>query len=143
MSRPTLESEQRRTGKKNSPQIKEIEMASISLQLETCSSASDKEAMAQIALSESPIQDIANSSTNKNIKEKPKLHIKIIAEKFGKVFASLRENLLVVKRVVQNLWLQYIRGEKSDRIRAYQVWPGNNVWLCDKFNLLIVLRICN
>ncbi|KAH9793200.1 S-acyltransferase [Citrus sinensis] len=102
-------------------------MASITPQLETCSSESDKEAMEQIALSESPIQDIANSSTNNNIKGKPELHIKI-AENFGNFFASLRENLLVVKRVVQNLWLQYIRGEKSDRIRAYQVWPGNNVF---------------
>lgn len=117
-------------------------MASITPQLETCSSESDKEAMEQIALSESPIQDIANSSTNNNIKGKPELHIKI-AENFGNFFASLRENLFVVKRVVQNLWLQYIRGEKSDRIRAYQVWPGNNVCLCNKFNLLTVLRISN
>lgn len=117
-------------------------MASITPQLETCSSESDKEAMEQIALSESPIQDIANSSTNNSIKGKPELHIKI-AENFGNFFASLRENLFVVKRVVQNLWLQYIRGEKSDRIRAYQVWPGNNVCLCNKFNLLTVLRISN
>lgn len=52
-----------------------------------------------------------------------------IAAKFRDVMAPVRQNLIMVKRVVHNLWLQYIRGEKSDNIRSYQVWQGNNVHL--------------
>lgn len=87
---------------------------------------SDKEVMEQIALSDSKTQDFPGSSRNEDVEKKPRLYNKIV-EKFGNLRPSVGENFSVIKRVVQNIWFQCVRGENSDRIRAYQVWPGNNV----------------
>ncbi|TXG55368.1 hypothetical protein EZV62_020624 [Acer yangbiense] len=88
----------------------------------------DVEIMEQIALSDTSEPEFAGSKLQDDTEDKSKVYNKIAA-KFGNVLVSLRGNLFVIKRVVQDFWFQYVRGENSDRIRAYHVWPGNNVYI--------------
>ncbi|KAK4846452.1 hypothetical protein QYF36_017347 [Acer negundo] len=87
---------------------------------------SDTEIMEQITLSDMSEPEFAGSKLQDDTENESRVYNKI-AGNFGNVLVSLRENLFVIKRVVQDLWFQYVRGENSDRIRAYHVWPGNNV----------------
>ncbi|KAK3184374.1 hypothetical protein Dsin_031660 [Dipteronia sinensis] len=91
------------------------------------SGESDMEIMEQITLSDTSEPEFAGSKLQDDTEDESKVYNKI-AGKFGNVLVSLRENLFVIKRVVQDLWFQYVRGKNSDRIRAYHVWPGNNVF---------------
>ncbi|KAK1566578.1 hypothetical protein Q3G72_001592 [Acer saccharum] len=93
----------------------------------------DVEIMEQIALSDMSEPEFAGSKLQDDTEDKSKVYNKIAA-KFGNVLVSLRGNLSEIKRVVQDFWFQYVRGENSDRIRAYHVWPGNNVLV----NLILV-----
>lgn len=99
-------------------------MAFINPQLET--SEKDKEVLEQIAFSDPPEQEVSNSSTKDYKENKSRIYNKM-AGQFGNIFVSFRQKVFVVKMFIQDLWLQYVRGENSERIRAYQVWPGNNV----------------
>ncbi|KAK2649740.1 hypothetical protein Ddye_017229 [Dipteronia dyeriana] len=94
---------------------------------------SDIEIMEQITLSDTSEPEFADSKLQDDTITESKVYNKI-AGNFGNVLVSLREKLFVIKRVVQDLWFQYVRGENSDRIRAYHVWPGNNVLV----NLILV-----
>ncbi|KAJ0052781.1 hypothetical protein Pint_02029 [Pistacia integerrima] len=99
-------------------------MAFINPQLET--SEKGKEVLKQIAFSDPPEQEVSNSSTKDYKENKSRIYNKM-AGQFGNFFVSFRQKVFVVKRFIQDLWLQYVRGENSERIRAFQVWPGNNV----------------
>ncbi|KAL5794088.1 hypothetical protein ACOSP7_002682 [Xanthoceras sorbifolium] len=102
-----------------------MKMHSIDAQIEARDS--DIEVLEHIVLSDPSEPEFGNSKLKDDTEDKSKVYKKI-AGKFGNLLVSMRENLFVIKRVFQNLWLQYVRGENSDRIRVYQVWPGNNVF---------------
>lgn len=95
-------------------------MAFINQQMET--SENDRIVLEEIALSEPPEQVVFDSLTENN----SRIYNKMAAQ-LGNCFVSLRQYVFAVKGFIQDLWLQYVRGENSERIRAYQVWPGNNV----------------
>ncbi|GFY81004.1 hypothetical protein Acr_01g0008130 [Actinidia rufa] len=48
--------------------------------------------------------------------------------KESNILVALWENLVGVKRVAEDRWLKYCSGGRVNRTRAYQVWPGNNVF---------------
>ncbi|XP_044502869.1 probable protein S-acyltransferase 7 [Mangifera indica] len=96
-------------------------MAFINQQMET--SENDRIVLEEIALSEPPEQVVFDSLTENN----SRIYNKMAAQ-LGNCFVSLRQYVFAVKGFIQDLWLQYVRGENSERIRAYQVWPGNNVF---------------
>ncbi|KAH8489486.1 hypothetical protein H0E87_024926 [Populus deltoides] len=77
-----------------------------------------------------PAQQFGHVSNRDNDTEKRTqgLHNKV-AMKLARFMDTIRQNLVAVQRLVEDLWLrQYGCAGDPDITRAYQVWPGNNVF---------------
>ncbi|KAM7276953.1 hypothetical protein ACFE04_018819 [Oxalis oulophora] len=53
---------------------------------------------------------------------------KVEVNRIRRVLNFLGESLSFIKRFFQEQWLLYVRGDSSKTTRAYQFWPGNNVF---------------
>ena len=97
-------------------------MASTKSQVEDSEVGSD--VMEPISLSDPPEVEY----------ESHKSEVGTNVHKQNNIWVVLWENLVGVKRVVENRWLKYCSSGRVNRTRAYQVWPGNNVLLFSDFS---------
>ncbi|KAK9285818.1 hypothetical protein L1049_025019 [Liquidambar formosana] len=89
----------------------------------------DSEFKESIAISTAPELELPHILTKGSIENKPEPKgIMKVAEKGRKVLITLKEKLSGFKRVVEEKWLQFGYGRNLERTRAYQVWPGKNVF---------------
>lgn len=87
---------------------------------------SELESMDAVSLSN--FSEVGRSVFLTNAEREKKSQIdKKVSMKSDKIFATLKEHLIVVKRVIVDQWVKSFFPTRAERTRAYQVWQGRNV----------------
>ncbi|KAJ9170072.1 hypothetical protein P3X46_018206 [Hevea brasiliensis] len=86
--------------------------------------------MESIALSSPTMQELAANALNNDCKgNNPHEQNKTITMKLRNILVTIREKFNAMTKFVEDQWLKrYGPATDLDRTRAYQGWPGNNVF---------------
>lgn len=104
-------------------------MASTESQLEEIE---DVYSMVPISLSTPPFEELPVTTNNDD--QKPQFQIKTTVILLRILLVTIKEKFMAIKRLFEDNFLHnFCFSSNSDRPRAYQVWPGNNVCLCQQF----------